>query len=166
MSDSFVTDSNLQAVATFGAGCFWGVEMAFREIPGVDTAVGYMGGDIDNPTYEQVCRERTGHAEVVQVRYDPNKVDYDTLLAVFWKSHNPTQRNRQGPDIGSQYRSVIFYHDEQQQAAAQRSLQALDGSGKYREPIATAIEAASTFWRAEEYHQQFLEKRGQASCRI
>ncbi len=155
------------ATATFGAGCFWGVEEAFRRVEGVtDTAVGYMGGHLDNPTYQDVCTDRTGHAEVVQVEYDPEKVSYDQLLEVFWSSHDPTQLNRQGPDFGSQYRSAIFYHTPEQQAAAEASKQSQDASGRFRRPIVTQIVPAANFWRAEEYHQQYLAKRGMASCHI
>lgn len=155
------------AKATFGAGCFWGVEAAFRQVEGVvDTAVGYMGGTVEHPTYQQVCTNTTGHVEVVQVEYDPARVSYEALLDVFWACHDPTQVNRQGPDIGTQYRSVIFVHDEEQAAAAEASRERLDASGSYARPIATRIEPASTFWRAEEYHQRYLERRGLASCRI
>ncbi len=151
--------------ATFGAGCFWGVEAAFRKVEGVvETAVGYSGGHYDNPTYSDVCTGRTGHAEVVRVRFDPEKVSYEALLEVFWRAHDPTQLNRQGPDVGSQYRSVIFYHSPEQQAAAQASKEAIDESRRHPRPIVTSIEPARTFWRAEEYHQQYLEKRGAASC--
>ena len=153
--------------ATFGAGCFWGVEAAFRQVPGVvSTAVGYAGGHTDNPTYRQVCSHRTGHAEVVEVEYDPSLVTYERLLEVFWASHNPTTRNRQGLDIGNQYRSVIFVHDDEQKEAALASRDALDRSGRWRKPIVTEIEPAPRFWRAEEYHQQYLEKRDVASCRF
>jgi len=153
--------------ATFGAGCFWGVEAAFRMVDGVTaTAVGYAGGHTEDPTYRDVCSHRTGHAEVVEVDYDPEKVSYEQLLGVFWENHNPTTRNRQGFDIGDQYRSVIFVHDDEQKAAALATRDELDRSGKWRRPIVTEIEPAPTFWRAEEYHQQYLEKRGQASCRI
>ena len=153
--------------ATFGAGCFWGVEAAFRQVPGVvATAVGYAGGHTDNPTYRQVCSHRTGHAEVVEVEYDPSRVTYERLLEVFWANHNPTTRNRQGVDIGDQYRSVIFVHDDEQKEAALASRDALDRSGRWRKPIVTEIEPAPRFWRAEEYHQQYLERRGMASCRI
>src|ERR1700736_2196609 len=151
--------------ATFGAGCFWGVEAEFRQAPGVvSTAVGYMGGHLDHPTYQDTCTGKTGHAEVVQVEFDPAKVSYDALLHVFWDNHDPTTLNRQGPDVGTQYRSVIFYHTPEQQAAATVSKQSrqLDS----RKPIVTAIEPAQEFWRAEEYHQQYLEKRGLAHCRI
>ena len=151
--------------ATFGAGCFWGVEAAFRQVEGVtDTAVGYSGGHTANPTYEDVCSHRTGHAEVVEVTYDPDRVSYDELLAVFWNKHNPTQKNRQGWDIGDQYRSVIFVHDEEQREAAERTKAALDASGRYRKSVVTQIEPAQTFYRAEEYHQRYLEKQGRAFC--
>jgi peptide-methionine (S)-S-oxide reductase len=152
--------------ATFGAGCFWGVEATFRQIEGVTaTAVGYSGGTTENPTYEQVCTDRTGHAEVVQVEYDPARVSYGALLDVFWDAHDPTTLNRQGPDVGRQYRSAIFYHSEQQKAAAEASKQEQDASGRFRLPIVTRIEPAGPFWGAEEYHQQYLEKRGLSSCK-
>ena len=155
------------ATATFGAGCFWGVEAAFRQVPGVTaTAVGYAGGHTDRPSYQQVCNDTTGHAEVVQVEYDPERVRYEDLLAVFWANHDPTTLNRQGPDVGSQYRSAIFTHGPEQQAAAEASKAALGASGRFRRPIVTTIEPAGPFWRAEEYHQQYLEKRGLASCHI
>ncbi|MDH3588463.1 MAG: peptide-methionine (S)-S-oxide reductase MsrA [Gammaproteobacteria bacterium] len=154
------------ATATFGAGCFWGVEAAFRELDIIDAAVGYMGGTTENPTYENVCRDDTGHVEVVQVEFNPTVTGYDKLLEKFWSCHNPTQHNRQGPDHGSQYRSVIFFQDVNQREAAEGSKKALDESGQLPQPVATKIEAASTFWRAEEYHQRYLEKRGQAHCRI
>jgi peptide-methionine (S)-S-oxide reductase len=151
--------------ATFGAGCFWGVEAEFRRISGViDTAVGYAGGHLDNPTYEAVCTDRTGHAEVVQVTYDPEKVSYEELLEVFWTAHDPTQLNRQGPDVGTQYRSVIFYHDLDQKAEAEESRAHFESLGRYRRPIVTQIVAAAPFYRAEEYHQRYLEKRGLESC--
>lgn len=153
--------------ATFGAGCFWGVEAAFRQLPGVvATAVGYMGGHLDRPTYEQVCTDTTGHAEVVQVEYDPEKVSYERLLEVFWASHDPTQVNRQGPDHGTQYRTAIFTHSPEQAAAAATSKEQQQASGRFRRPIATAIETAGPFWRAEEYHQQYLEKRGLSHCHL
>ena len=153
--------------ATFGAGCFWGVEAEFRKVPGVTTtAVGYAGGQLKNPTYKDVCGGDTGHAEVVQVEYDPSKVSYDDLLNVFWENHDPTQFNRQGPDYGAQYRSAIFFHTPEQEAAAKASKARLDASGKHKRPIVTQIVAATEFWRAEEYHQQYLEKRGVAHCRI
>lgn len=153
--------------ATFGAGCFWGVELRFRQLPGViDTAVGYAGGHLDNPGYRDVCSDTTGHAEVVQITYDPQQLDYQTLLQLFWDSHDPTTLNRQGPDIGSQYRSVIFYHTPQQEQLARQSLQNLQQSGRFSRSIVTQIEPAPTFWRAEEYHQRYLEKRGLGSCHI
>ncbi|MBA3761452.1 MAG: peptide-methionine (S)-S-oxide reductase MsrA, partial [Gemmatimonadales bacterium] len=141
--------------ATFGAGCFWGVEVAFRQVPGVtDAAAGYLGGTLPNPTYKDVCSGRTGHAEVVEVTYDPGKVKYEDLLNVFWTSHDPTTLNRQGPDRGTQYRSAIFYHDDGQKAAAVASKDRWNKSGKFSSPIATEITPASTFYRAEEYHQR------------
>ena len=149
------------AKATFGAGCFWGVEEAYRQLEGVTgTAVGYAGGSVDNPTYEMVCSGRTGHAEVVQVDYDPGKVGYEDLLRLFWQVHDPTQVNRQGPDIGTQYRTVIFAHDGEQADAARRSLDEEQSSGRHRRDIATRIEPAPTFWMAEDYHQQYFAKRG------
>ncbi len=155
------------SVATFGAGCFWGVEEVYRQLPGVlSTAVGYMGGTKAHPTYEDVCTDKTGHAEVVQVTYDPSVIAYDRLLEIFWANHNPTQVNRQGPDVGTQYRSVIFFHDEAQRIAAETSKQALASSGKWKAPIATHIVPATTFWPAEEYHQQYLAKRGMSSCHL
>jgi peptide-methionine (S)-S-oxide reductase len=151
--------------ATFGAGCFWGVEAAFRAVPGVTaTSVGYAGGHLANPTYEDVCTDQTGHAEVVQVEYDPAKVSYERLLEVFWSAHDPTQLNRQGPDVGAQYRSVIFYHDDEQKAEAEESRARFESLGRYRRPIVTQIVPATTFFRAEEYHQQYLKKRGAESC--
>ncbi len=153
--------------ATFGAGCFWGVEVAFREVKGVtDAAVGYSGGNMENPTYRDVCTGRTGHAEVVEIEYDPAHVSYEELLRVFWENHNPTELNRQGPDTGTQYRSAIFYHTEEQRKAAEESKRALEESGRFRRPVVTVIEPASAFYRAEEYHQQYLAKRGSASCHI
>jgi len=153
--------------ATFGAGCFWGVESAFVEIPGVlETAVGYMGGTLDNPTYKDVCTDRTGHAEVVQVTYDPARVSYEQLLNKFWDLHDPTTVNRQGPDVGTQYRSVVFFHTPEQQKAAIAVKEELGRSGKFRRPIVTEIAPAATFHRAEEYHQKYLEKRGVKSCHI
>ena len=151
--------------ATFGAGCFWGVEAAFRQIKGVtETAVGYEGGAMVNPTYRDVCTDQTGHAEVVQVQFDPAQVSYDDLLKVFWENHDPTQRNRQGPDIGSQYRTVIFYHTPEQKAIAEASRAQLEASGIFKKPIVTQIVPAETFYPAEEYHQQYLEKRGLSTC--
>ena len=155
------------AKATFGAGCFWGVEEEFRKIPGVrDTAVGYSGGTLANPTYEDVCTDRTGHAEVVEVDYDPQQVPYETLLDTFWSGHNPTQLNRQGPDVGTQYRSVIFFHTPEQEAAARASKERLEKSGRFPRPIVTQIVPAEPFWRAEEYHQRYFEKRGGGSCHV
>ncbi|MGA7729995.1 MAG: peptide-methionine (S)-S-oxide reductase MsrA [Chloroflexia bacterium] len=160
------TNATLQK-ATFGAGCFWGVEAAYRQIKGViSTAVGYSGGAYDNPSYKDVCTGRTGHAEVVEVTYDPARVSYDDLLKVFWDNHNPTTLNRQGWDVGTQYRSAIFFHTPEQEAAARASKDALDSSGKYRKPIVTEITPASSFYMAEDYHQQYLEKRGLSSCHI
>jgi peptide-methionine (S)-S-oxide reductase len=154
-------------LATFGAGCFWGVEARFRQVPGVvGTAVGYMGGTLERPTYEAVCTDRTGHAEVVQVEYDPARVSYEQLLDVFWDNHDPTTLNRQGPDVGTQYRSAIFFHTPEQQAAALASKEARQASGRYPRPIVTEVVPACTFWRAEEYHQQYLEKRGLAHCHL
>lgn len=156
-----------QEKATFGAGCFWGVEVAFRQVPGViDATAGYLGGTLPNPTYQDVCTGRTGHAEVVEVTYDPSKVTYQDLLNVFWSSHDPTTLNRQGPDRGTQYRSAIFYHDEAQRQAAIASKDQWSGSGRFSSPIVTEITPASTFYPAEEYHQRYLEKRGLASCHI
>lgn len=154
-------------IATFGAGCFWGVEAAYRQIPGVlSTRVGYLGGTMENPTYRDVCSGRTGHAEVVEVTYDPARLTYDDLLTVFWENHDPTTLNRQGPDVGEQYRSAIFYHDDEQKRAAESSKLEREKSGKYRRPIVTEITPASAFYEAEDYHQQYLEKRGLASCHI
>ena len=154
-----------KGVATFGAGCFWQVEVEFRSVPGVlDTAVGYMGGTQSTPTYRDVCTDRTGHAEVVQVEYDPAWVSYDELLDVFWRIHNPTTRNRQGWDFGSQYRSVIFFDGPEQEAAAQASLER--ARPRFRRAIVTEITPAAEFWRAEDYHQRYLEKRGLASCTL
>jgi peptide-methionine (S)-S-oxide reductase len=153
--------------ATFAAGCFWGVEETFRTTPGViGTAVGYTGGRAPNPTYEAVCTDTTGHAEAVEVAYDPEKVSYDDLLAVFWANHDPTTLNRQGPDVGTQYRSAIFYHDEEQQASAEASKRRLEESGRFRRPIVTEIMPASTFFRAEDYHQRYLAKRGRSNCHL
>jgi peptide-methionine (S)-S-oxide reductase len=155
------------AKATFGAGCFWGVEAAFRAVAGIDsTRVGYIGGEMKNPTYEDVCTDRTGHAEAVEVEYDPANVSYEDLLRVFWENHDPTQVDRQGPDIGTQYRSAIFFHTPEQEAAALASKQRLEKSGRFRRAIATQIVPAVTFYPAEDYHQQYLEKRGLASCHI
>ncbi|HUF64995.1 MAG TPA: peptide-methionine (S)-S-oxide reductase MsrA [Gemmatimonadaceae bacterium] len=156
-----------RAKATFAAGCFWGVETAFRNTSGVTaTRVGYTGGRTLNPTYEQVCSDTTGHAEAVEVEYDPTRVSYEDLLRVFWESHDPTQRNRQGPDVGSQYRSAIFWHDDGQRSAAELSKAAEERSGRHARPIVTQIAEAAPFYEAEDYHQQYLEKRGLATCRI
>jgi peptide-methionine (S)-S-oxide reductase len=153
--------------ATFGAGCFWGVETAFRDIPGVmATEVGYAGGTTQNPRYEEVCSGRTGHAEAVRIRYDPDVVTYQKLLATFWSIHDPTQKNRQGPDIGTNYRSIIFYHDPEQKQAAIQSKEELEQSGRFKRPVVTEIVPATVFWRAEEYHQQYHEKHGGHGCRI
>ena len=153
------------ATATFGAGCFWGVEAAFRKVPGVtSTCVGYAGGTVDHPNYEQVCTGTTGHAEVVEVEFDPSRVSYETLLDVFWDCHDPTQLNRQGVDIGTQYRSVIFYHDLAQEKAARASKKRLAASGRHHSTIVTRIEPVAPFWQAEEYHQRYLEKKGLVHC--
>lgn len=153
--------------ATFGAGCFWGVEAAYRQIPGVlSTTVGYLGGTLNKPTYHDVCSGRTGHAEVVEVAYDTSRITYDDLLTVFWENHDPTTLNRQGPDVGTQYRSAIFYHDEAQKQAAMQSKEERDRSGRHRRPIVTEITPATEFYEAEDYHQQYLEKRGLSSCHI
>ncbi len=153
--------------ATFGAGCFWGVEAAFRRVPGVTDALsGYLGGTLPNPSYKDVCTGRTGHAEVVEVTYDPSKVKYEDLLNVFWTSHDPTTLNRQGPDRGTQYRSAIFYHGEAQKHEALASKEHWNASGQFSRPVVTEVTPASTFYRAEEYHQRYLEKQGLASCHI
>jgi peptide-methionine (S)-S-oxide reductase len=152
--------------ATFGAGCFWGVEHFFREVPGVIDAIsGYAGGNEDHPTYKQVCTDRTGHAEVVEVTFDPAKVSYATLVDLFFKMHDPTQRNRQGPDVGTQYRSVIFAHSPEQEQTAKEELAKAKSSGRYKRDIVTTIEPAKTFWPAEDYHQRYFEKHG-GSCHI
>lgn len=153
--------------ATFGAGCFWGVESAFVKIKGVvSTSVGYMGGKLDNPSYEDVCSNKTGHVEVVQLKYDPNVISYEKLLDVFWGIHDPTQKNRQGPDIGTQYKSVIFYYDEDQHKTAIESKDRLNKSKKYRKKIQTEIRPAEKFWKAEEYHQKYFEKNPNVFCKI
>ncbi|MCE5197764.1 MAG: peptide-methionine (S)-S-oxide reductase MsrA [Armatimonadota bacterium] len=153
--------------ATFAAGCFWGVEDAFRRVKGVkSTVVGYTGGHTDNPSYKDVCTDLTGHAEAVEVEYDPLEITYDQLLDVFWSIHDPTTSNRQGPDVGSQYRSAIFYHTPEQRAAAEASRGKLEESRKYNNPIVTEITPAGQFWRAEDYHQQYTEKHGIASCHV
>lgn len=153
--------------ATFGAGCFWGVEETFRTLPGVvSTTVGYTGGHTDHPTYKDVCSHTTGHAEAVQVEYDPDVITFDDLLRVFWDNHDPTTPNRQGPDVGSQYRSAIFTHTLEQEAAARASIDRLTQEQRYPRPIVTEVVAASTFWPAEEYHQQYLLKRGLSGCHL
>ncbi len=153
--------------ATFGAGCFWGVEARFAQLPGViETAVGYEGGNLDNPSYKDVCTGRTGHAEVVQVKFDPSKVSYGRVLDLFFSLHDPTQRNRQGPDWGEQYRSVIFFHSPEQEAAANQTIERLTREKVFSKPIVTQVVAAGPFWLAEEYHQKYLEKRGAVSCHI
>jgi peptide-methionine (S)-S-oxide reductase len=153
--------------ATFAAGCFWGVESKLRQIPGVvSTRVGYAGGKMNNPTYKDVCTDKSGHAEAVEIMFDPSKISYEQLLTVFWSLHDPTQVDRQGPDVGSQYRSMIFYHSPEQEAAAKASKEKLAQSGKYPRPIATEIVPAGDFWQAEDYHQQYLEKRGLSNCRL
>jgi peptide-methionine (S)-S-oxide reductase len=157
----------MQQKATFGAGCFWGVEAAYRQIQGVtSTRVGYLGGTYDNPSYQDVCTGKTGHAEVVEVTYDSEKVTYDDLLTVFWENHDPTTINRQGPDVGTQYRSAIFFHDDAQREAASASKERLEQEKRFRRPIVTEITPASEFYEAEDYHQQYLEKRGLSTCRI
>lgn len=153
--------------ATFGAGCFWGVEAAFRRIKGVTaTCVGYTGGTMPNPTYHDVCTDRTGHAEAVEVEFDPAQVSYEDLLNVFWANHDPTQLNRQGPDVGTQYRSAIFFHSSEQEKAARASKDNLQAAGRFKRPIVTEIVPATQFHKAEEYHQQYLEKRGMGSCHL
>ena len=152
--------------ATFGAGCFWGVESFFREVPGViDVASGYAGGQVENPTYRQVCTDTTGHAEVVEVSFDPAKVSYGRLVELFFKMHDPTQLNRQGPDVGTQYRSVIFVHSPEQARVAEEKKAEAAASGRYKRPVVTTIEPAKPFWRAEEYHQRYFEKNG-GSCHV
>lgn len=153
--------------ATFGAGCFWGVEAAFRQLPGVvDTAVGFLGGSMVNPSYRDVCTGRTGHAEVVEVTYDPLRLSYEQLLNVFWEMHDPTTVNRQGPDVGTQYRSAVFYHSPQQEAVANDSKAKLQKAKRFPRPIVTEIAPASTFYPAEDYHQRYLEKQGLTSCHV
>ncbi len=157
----------MNAVAMFGAGCFWGVEETFRTLPGViSTSVGYSGGSTENPTYQDVCSHGTGHAEVVRIEYDPSQVTYGKLLEVFFAHHNPTQLNRQGPDVGSQYRSVVFYFDSSQQQLAESMKAALTASGKYQRPIVTQISPAVQFYPAEEYHQKYLFKQGRTHCHV
>jgi peptide-methionine (S)-S-oxide reductase len=151
--------------ATFGAGCFWHVEEAFRHLNGIfSTMVGYTGGTLKNPTYEEVCTDKTGHAEAVEISFDPQKITYEELLRVFWDIHDPTTKNRQGPDVGTQYRSAIFYHSLEQKTAAELSKKNLEQSRKYRKKIVTEITQATTFYPAEEYHQHYLAKQGLAAC--
>ena len=155
------------AKATFGAGCFWGVEAQFQQVPGVTaTAVGYEGGKLDNPTYKDVCTDATGHAEVVEIDFDPAKVRYEQLLDLFFELHDPTQINRQGPDWGKQYRSAVFFHSPEQAAAAKQTIARLTEEKHFSKPIVTQVVPAETFWRAEEFHQKYLEKRGALSCHI
>lgn len=165
-SKKIVNDNQGYETATFAAGCFWGVEATFRKTDGVvETMTGYTGGTKTNPTYRQVCSGNTGHAEAVQVKYDPKIISYERLLDVFWNSHNPTQLNRQGPDIGYQYRSAIFFHNAAQEQAAKDSKENLERTGRFNRPIATQIVPAETFYPAEEYHQQYYKKRGINACR-
>jgi len=153
--------------ATFGAGCFWGVEETFRALDGViSTRVGYLGGKTENPTYQDVCTDETGHAEVVEVVFDPTRIAYEKLLEVFWAAHNPTELNRQGPDVGAQYRSAIFYQDDEQRRIAEVSKAKLIASGRFKRPVVTEITPTQRFWPAEEYHQQYLKKRGLSNCHI
>jgi len=153
--------------ATFAAGCFWGVEARFQQLPGVTaTAVGYEGGSLSNPTYKQVCTDGTGHAEAVEIDFDPSKISYQKLLDEFFALHDPTQLNRQGPDWGSQYRSVVFYHSPEQEKTAKETVARLTAEKRFSKPIVTQVVPAETFWRAEEYHQKYLEKRGAVSCHI
>lgn len=160
-------DAPATETATFAAGCFWGVEELFRALPGVrSTIVGYTGGTLDDPTYEIVCTDATGHAEAVRIEFDPAKVHYEELLRIFWENHNPTTKNRQGPDIGSQYRSAIFYHTSEQKRLAEELRDALERSGRWKQPIVTQIVPADIFWPAEEYHQKYLLKRGKDRCGI
>jgi peptide-methionine (S)-S-oxide reductase len=155
------------AKATFAAGCFWGVEATFRQLEGVtSTRVGYTGGHFEKPTYKDVCTDGTGHAEAVEVDFDPARISYDKLLEVFWDNHDPTQLNRQGPDWGTQYRSAIFFHSAEQETVAKASKEAVEKSRRYSKPIVTQIVPATTFYEAEDYHQQYLEKRGLATCHI
>jgi len=157
----------MKELATFGAGCFWGVQAAFDEMDGVlETRAGYLGGHLENPTYEQVCQDNTGHAEVVQVVFNPERISYGQLLQRFWQLHDPTQKNRQGPDVGSQYRSAIFTHSDEQHKLAQASRAALEASGRFSRPIVTEITPATTFYPAEDYHQHYLKKKGLGSCHL
>jgi peptide methionine sulfoxide reductase msrA/msrB len=157
----------MQEVAIFAAGCFWGVQYYFDQVPGVvATRAGYTGGHTEKPTYEMVCAHTTGHAEAVEITYDPAKVDYETLLRQFFRMHDPTQLNRQGPDVGDNYRSAIFYTDEDQKTAAEKVIKELDDSPRFEQPIVTTIEKATTFWPAEDYHQKFTEKTGRGMCHV
>jgi peptide-methionine (S)-S-oxide reductase len=157
----------MMETATFAAGCFWGVEAAFRQVEGVvSTRVGYTGGTVANPSYEQVCSGKTGHAEAVEIEYDPSEVSYGQLLNVFWENHDPTTLNRQGPDVGAQYRSAVFFNNPEQETAARASKDNLQQSGKYKRNIVTEITPASEFYEAEEYHQQYFEKSGVSHCRV
>lgn len=167
MSNEHNTTHTRWQKATFGAGCFWGVEETFRQLPGVkSTSVGYSGGTVENPSYEQVCTDKTGHAEVVEIIFDPTEINYQQLLEVFWGNHNPTTLNRQGPDVGRQYRSVIFYHTPEQAAKAREMKAQLEASQQYDKPIVTEITPATKFYKAEDYHQQYLQKRGAKHCAI
>jgi peptide-methionine (S)-S-oxide reductase len=164
--DIMIDQTNLKQ-AMFGAGCFWGVQAAFDQLDGVvKTRVGYSGGHVENPEYREVCSDATGHAEVVHIYFDPDKVSYAKLVDLFFDEHDPTQHNRQGPDVGSQYRSAIFYYDDEQKEEAQAAISKLASSGNYRKPIVTQVEIAQTFWNAEEYHQKYLEKRGLVQCHV
>ena len=166
ISIRFIADDKLKK-ATFAAGCFWGVEELFRSLKGVySTDVGYIGGDTKNPTYKEVCYENTNHAEAVEILYDPKQIAYEELIQLFWENHNPTTLNRQGPDVGTQYRSAVFYHDDNQKEIAIKTMNELDSSGKFKEPIVTQIVPSEKFYRAEEYHQEYLYKRGKGSCGI
>lgn len=159
--------SNELQKSTFGAGCFWGVEETFRKLDGVvETAVGYSGGDKEDPTYEDVCSSSTGHAEVVEIQFDPSKIKYEKLLETFFNCHNPTQLNYQGPDHGTQYRSAIFYHTDDQRVAAQQIIEDLQNSDRFEDPIVTEVEAAQPFYKAEEYHQKYVMKKGGGSCHV
>ncbi len=165
--DNEITGSQKMQTAIFAAGCFWGVEAAFRQVDGViSTRVGYTGGNVENPAYQDVCTGQTGHAEAVEIKFDPTRVTYDELLAVFWECHDPTTLNRQGPDFGTQYRSVVFYIDNSQKEAAENSMKMMETGNKYNRPIVTEIIEAGPFYEAEQYHQQYLEKQGKSSCRI
>ena len=167
MNDSASPSTPRLEKATFGAGCFWGVEQVFRKVPGVvDAAVGYTGGTTPNPSYRQICTSATGHAEVVEVSFDPQRVTYERLVDIFFKIHDPTTLNRQGPDVGDQYRSVIFCHSDEQRKVAESMKEKAGKSGRYKNPIVTFIEPAPIFWRAEEYHQRYFEKNGGPSCHV